>query len=125
MFAIEDYQIGTGATAIYRENIEEAIHTTDIADWEAWLRIAYCAGKLNGEAGEVAEEVFKAMRDDSAIITAERKDKLFKEIGDVCWYISQICTELGFSLADVMDYNLTKLQDRKARDVLSGSGSDR
>jgi NTP pyrophosphatase (non-canonical NTP hydrolase) len=85
----------------------------------------YCVGKLNGEAGEIAEEVFKALRDDEGLITTPRQDKLFKELGDVMWYVSQICNELGFKLSEVMDFNLAKLADRQERDVLGGSGDDR
>ena len=118
-----DYQKGTAQTAIYGEGISRAINHPGFL--ENWLRIAYCAGKLNGEAGEIAELVFKALRDDDGMIGVERDEALFKELGDVMWYVSQLCTELGFKLEDVMDFNLTKLQDRKDRGVLSGSGDNR
>lgn len=120
---IDEYQEGCKETAIHRNNLPEAVRIDPILN--AMHGIAYCTGKLNGEAGEIAEHVFKAQRDDGYIITTERYEALFKEIGDVCWYVAMLCNELGFKLEDVMDYNLTKLRDRRERDVLSGSGSDR
>lgn len=120
----DEYQKRTLETAVYRTHFKKAIVETPITV-DQWLGLAYCAGKLNGEAGEVAEEVFKALRDDAAILTAERQEKIFAELGDVCWYVANICNELNFKLGDVMDYNLTKLADRKSRDKLHGSGDNR
>lgn len=120
---IQEYQDGCKKTAIYRDKLPPKI-LTDIT-LSTWHGVAYCAGKLNGEAGEIAELVFKAQRDDGCYLTADRYEALFKELGDVCWYVAMLCNELGFRLEDVMDYNLTKLQSRQERDVLGGSGSDR
>jgi NTP pyrophosphatase (non-canonical NTP hydrolase) len=92
---------------------------------EKFLRIAYLTGKLNGEAGEVAEEVFKAFRDDLGEITDVRFDAIMKELGDVMWYVSQLCNELDLELADVLALNIAKLQARKSTGNLQGSGSDR
>lgn len=110
------------------------------------LGLAYCALKLNGEAGEFAEHVGKAMRDDALIVaelqsadedgtkfgkvgfgqpTDARRTALIKEAGDVLWYLSAICNELGVSFGRVALMNLEKLCDRGERDVLPGSGDDR
>lgn len=124
--SIADYQEGAKSTAIYRIGIDELLQSgykKEILD--LWLGVAYCAGKLNGEAGEIAEEVFKALRDDGALITVARQDSLFKELGDVAWYLAMLCNELGFKLEDVMQNNLAKLQNRKHFGKLQGSGSDR
>lgn len=90
-----------------------------------FLKLAYCTLKLNGEAGEVAEKIGKALRDDLGVFTPERLRQLQKELGDVMWYVSQIHNELGLDLADTLHLNIMKLEDRKRRDVLKGSGSDR
>lgn len=95
---------------------------------ELFLSLAYCTGKLNGEAGEVAELVFKALRDgdnEAGLIEPDRAKLLFKELGDVMWYVSRIADLLGFKLEDVMQANIDKLMDRKERGVLSGSGDNR
>lgn len=101
------------------------------------LGLAYVSLKLNGEAGEFAEHVGKAMRDDALIpveggnqfycatLTEERKAALIKEAGDVLWYLSSICNELGVQLSDVAYGNLCKLCDRGERGVLQGSGDER
>lgn len=73
----------------------------------------YPALKLNGEAGEVAELIGKAIRDDGGVITPERKLKLIYELGDVLWYISAMCREIGVPLAVVADTNIKKLKHRK------------
>jgi NTP pyrophosphatase (non-canonical NTP hydrolase) len=87
--------------------------------------IVYTALKLNGEAGEVAEHIGKALRDDGGIITPERRTLLKKELGDVLWYISSLADELGFGLGAIAVHNLEKLADRKTRGVLGGSGDNR
>lgn len=73
----------------------------------------YPALKLNGEAGEVAELIGKAIRDDGGVISPERKLKLIYELGDVLWYISAMCREIGVPLAVVADTNIKKLKHRK------------
>lgn len=104
------------------------------------LGLAYCALKLNGEAGEFAEHVGKAMRDDDLIpydpgtavvylehakLERERRALLIKEVGDVLWYLGAICNELGITLEDAATANLQKLWDRTERDKLRGSGDER
>ncbi|MGA7703852.1 MAG: nucleoside triphosphate pyrophosphohydrolase family protein [Solirubrobacteraceae bacterium] len=90
---------------------------------EAWL--AYPALGLAGEAGEVAEHVKKAIRDEAGKISDERKAAMSKELGDVLWYVAQLATELGLDLDEIAGQNLEKLLSRQARGVLSGSGDDR
>jgi NTP pyrophosphatase (non-canonical NTP hydrolase) len=90
---------------------------------EAWL--AYPALGLAGEAGEVAEHAKKAMRDDGGLVTAERRQAMAKELGDVLWYVSQVASELGLELEEIAQQNLSKLLSRQRRGVLSGSGDER
>ena len=90
---------------------------------DAWL--TYPALGLAGEAGEVAEHVKKAIRDDGAGVTPERRAALARELGDVLWYVSQLATELDLDLDAIAAENLEKLLSRQRRGVLSGSGDDR
>lgn len=87
--------------------------------------IVYTALKLNGEAGEIAEKVGKALRDDASQITRERRTDLLLELGDVLWYVSALADELGYSLCEVANANIKKLADRTARGALQGSGDNR
>src|SRR5215475_14467645 len=90
---------------------------------DAWL--AYPALGLAGEAGEVAEHAKKAIRDDGGEVTAERREAMAKELGDVLWYVAQLATELGLDLEEIAEQNLQKLLSRQRRGVLAGSGDDR
>ena len=80
---------------------------------------------LAGEAGEVAEKIKKVLRDKNGIIDQTTKEEIEKELGDVLWYVSQIATEIGLSLDEIADKNITKLFSRKKRNVLHGNGDNR
>ncbi len=136
VYSLNEYQEDAVATAIYPGK-------------GACAGALYCALKLAGEAGEVAEKVGKAIRDDGFLFsedlttprdaafnaadpwahskwfTAERRLELIKELGDVLWYVAAMSEELGVTLGDVAATNIVKLQDRAARGVLGGSGDDR
>lgn len=80
---------------------------------------------LTGEAGEVSEKIKKLFRDNGGRLTKESKLEIAKELGDVMWYLSQISTELGLKLSDVVTMNLEKLSSRMVRGKLKGSGDNR
>ncbi len=80
---------------------------------------------INGESGEIAEKVKKIIRDKSGQVSAEDKTELAKEIGDVLWYLAVFADQLGMKLDDIAKQNLDKLQSRKQRGVLGGSGDNR
>tara|TARA_Y100001970_G_scaffold190970_1_gene232241 strand:+ start:253 stop:582 length:330 start_codon:yes stop_codon:yes gene_type:complete len=80
---------------------------------------------LVGEAGEVAEKVKKVIRDKNGIFDEESKKAIKKELGDVLWYLSNLCNEFGFSFEEVAFQNLEKLRLRASKGMISGSGDDR
>ena len=80
---------------------------------------------LVGEAGEVAEKIKKVLRDNNGVIDEAKKQEISKELGDVLWYLAQVAFELGLSLEDVACLNIEKLNSRKDRGKLSGSGDNR
>ncbi len=135
VMTLNEYQKLTARTAVYPGQ-------------GSFLSLMYVVGKLNGEAGEVAELVFKALRDDElaekvdiletnlrfpmdavvvrlGYISEERRKKLIKEYGDILWYVARGLAEIGCTLGEAAYDNIVKLSDRKERGVLSGSGDDR
>ena len=80
---------------------------------------------LAGESGEVVDKIKKIVRNNDGVFTDEAKLELQKELGDVLWYLSQLCEELGLSLDEVARMNRAKLEDRKARGVLKSHGDNR
>ena len=80
---------------------------------------------LVGEAGEVAEKVKKIIRDKKGVFDKDSKFEIMKELGDVLWYIANLSSELGFTLNEVAETNLIKLENRSIRDKLTGSGDNR
>ena len=82
--------------------------------------LTYLALGLNGEAGEVADKIKKYLRDGKLDIGG-----IIYEIGDVLYYIARLSDALGYSLEDVLDINVSKLEKRKADGFLSGSGDYR
>lgn len=87
--------------------------------------IVYPTLGLTNEAGEVAGKIKKIFRDKGGQITAEDREALKQELGDVLWYLTQICTELDLTLEEVAGANLTKLFSRQARGALYGNGDTR
>lgn len=87
--------------------------------------IVYPTLGLANEAGEVAGKIKKIFRDRGGEITAEDREALRQELGDVLWYLAQICTELDLTLSEVASANLTKLFSRRERGTLYGDGDNR
>lgn len=92
---------------------------------EMGRNLCYPALGLAGETGEVAERVKKLIRDDDGVLTPERREALKAELGDVLWYVAALCSELELSMSEVADYNVRKLRDRKARNMIRGDGDTR
>ena len=87
--------------------------------------IVYPTLGLTNEAGELAGKVKKIFRDRGGQITEEDREALKYELGDVLWYLTQICTELDLTLEEVAEANLTKLFSRLERGKIGGDGDHR
>lgn len=87
--------------------------------------VYYPAMGLAGESGEILNKVSKIMRDDEGCITEQRRIELKKEIGDLLWYVAALANELRIDLNDIAEENIKKLELRKERGVLKGSGDER
>lgn len=63
---------------------------------------------LCGESGEAIDIVKKWLAQGHEL----DREKLKKELGDICWYLAETATALGLSLEDVMEANIEKLRKR-------------
>ena len=63
---------------------------------------------LCGESGEAIDIVKKWLAQGHEL----DKEKLAKELGDICWYVAETATALGLSLEDIMEANIEKLRKR-------------
>ena len=98
----------------------------DLALESAVYEPMYPALKLAGEAGEVVEKVGKRLRDqDGDFDDPEWRKAAAKEAGDVLWYIAAFAKDIGYTLEQIADMNLSKLASRMQRGVIAGSGDDR
>jgi NTP pyrophosphatase (non-canonical NTP hydrolase) len=90
------------------------------AVYPATHKVLYPTLGLCGEAGEVAEKVKKQVRDG-----VFNRHEVAKELGDVLWYLTNTCNDIGYNLEEIATMNIEKLQSRKDRDVIKGSGDNR
>jgi len=72
------------------------------------VTLSWWAIGLAGESGEVLDLVKKGIYHQQGM----DMDKIKKELGDVLWYVSALCGELGFTLEEVMEANIEKLKAR-------------
>ena len=101
---MNEYQNKAAGTAIYK-----AEHA-----------VIYPALGLAAEAGEVANKVKKILCDGTV-----NREAIADEVGDCLWYIAALCRDLNVNMADLAKNNLQKLEDRKRRGKIAGSGDKR
>ena len=63
---------------------------------------------LCGESGEAIDIVKKWLAQGHEL----DREKLAKELGDICWYLAETATALGYDLEDIMAANIEKLKKR-------------
>ena len=63
---------------------------------------------LCGESGEAIDIVKKWLAQGHEL----DKEKLAKELGDICWYLAETATALDLSLEEIMSANIEKLKCR-------------
>ena len=101
----------------FREYQRKAV---SFAIYPATHKVLYPTLGLCGETGEVAEKVKKQVRDG-----VFNRHEVAKELGDVLWYLANICNDIGYNLDEVADINIEKLTSRKNRNKIKGSGDNR
>jgi len=105
--AFDDYQNWAMSKAVYP--------TEDVAS------SFYPILGLVSEVGELAALMKREIRDDKKY----SKESVKKELGDILWYLAAVCYEEGALLSEVVAESIEKLEGRKKRGTLKGSGDDR
>lgn len=77
---------------------------------------------LSGEVGELHSLFAKAIRDNNGNVDV---NMVKKELGDILWFVAAIATDFGFGLDEIGSMNIEKLNSRKNRNKLQGSGDER
>lgn len=107
-----EYQKGVAVTAVYPGAGEP-------------LGLSYVVMGLTGEAGAVANQAKKTIRDDGIAMTDPRLAKIIHFLGGNQWYAAQLCNELGIQIGDVQRLNLEVLMARKEHGLIRGDGDER
>ena len=105
---IKKYQQWTITTAIYPGAGEHGFN-----------EILYLTLGLASEAGEVAGKLKKIIRGDKV-----EPQAFLSELSDVLWYMVRICDNLNIDMEQLAEYNVGKLEQRKALGTIQGSGDD-
>lgn len=115
---------------------ETAIYPTDIGLFDVTgydmgsyplieLKWIYPALGLAGESGELLNKLKKVIRDQNGEIYPSNIIDLMNEIGDLLWYISEICSVFDFDLDMIARHNILKLAKRAKDNKIKGSGDNR
>lgn len=100
---------------------QELSHATAVYPPE--LGLEYLTLGLVGEAGELANKVKKVLRGD--LNRAAIEEGIKHELGDILWYLSELCSEMGLSFEEVARGNILMLQRRQREGTIKGSGDHR
>lgn len=84
-----------------------AMRTTDMNN-DPIAHLLNGALGIAGEGGEVADLVKKHLFQ----LHPLDAEHVAKELGDVCWYIAETATAIGYDLETIMQMNIDKLKAR-------------
>lgn len=119
-FGIKDYQDQARKTAVYGySDYPLAALAEEVG--EVMGKLAKFGRKNNLPLHQVIECAADPYTDDQNKL----REEVSKEMGDVIWQWVNLCHELNLNPAQVMADNIEKLQGRKERGTLEGSGDER
>lgn len=133
LLGFDTYQQAAHSLSIYPENgganygalgLTGEVGET-VAKLGEMLEQSLVALKMAGSAGKVANQIKKIDRDDSGVITNQRRRAIAKELGDCLWYLAETATKIGFNLSLVASMNMANLFGRKDRGTIGGDGDNR
>jgi NTP pyrophosphatase (non-canonical NTP hydrolase) len=109
---------------IYLKNTLQKDTELIIPILDADKEVLYPLLGLIGETGETAEKIIQSIVSKNTQ-EEEFKKEVTKEVGDILWYLGEICTKLNINLDDAAQKNIEKLFSRKDRNQIKGNGDNR
>ncbi len=102
-------------------------------DMSARDRSVNAALGIAGESGELIDEACKGLavaagrvaddiKKDAFRGVAANREKIRGEVGDVLWYLNQLCRAFDLSLGECADANIAKLEARYPGGFVKGGG---
>lgn len=88
---------------------------------EAIEKIGLATG-MSGPVGRVVEKLKKKYR---TVPLNPKPEDIAKELGDVLWYVARLAKLYGYTMTDIADLNVVKLESRARRGTLQGEGDNR
>lgn len=93
------------------------------------FKVIYPALGITGEAGEVSDKIKKLIRDKGykgGLIEDDKdREDIALELGDVLWYVAILANDINYTLEQIAMMNYKKLQKRKEKGKICGSGDHR
>lgn len=91
----------------------------------------YAALGLSGESGEVFEDVLSLLLAVTKTNESVKKflrnnekekyrDRIMSELGDVLFYLTKVGQDVDLTLADIMEYNFFKIEERNKVGFVKG-----
>lgn len=90
------------------DDYQKEVNRTLKCDMAKQQKVSMLSMGLAGEAGEVIDLLKKHIFHNHTL----DRDNLKKELGDTLWYLTGIATEYQFTLNEIMETNIEKLQKR-------------
>ena len=103
--------------------VEKMEETTELEEYQEFVKgmtwdstkeygIYWTMIAIQSELGELAQIVEKVIRKKNGIWDESDKSKMKDELGDVMWNVAKIANDMGFSLDEVIEDNISKLNAR-------------
>lgn len=90
------------------EDYQEAVKRTVNNNLNTKEKVLNCCLGLSGETGEITDHFKKSMFQEHNLDIL----KVEEEIGDLMWYIANLCNVLNLNLENVLQENIDKLKKR-------------
>ena len=65
------------------------------------------------------------LRDNNGVFGGQIKIDIMRELADVLWYIWATADDMGYTLEDVMEIGIEKVEKRQKTNTVHGAGDNR